>query len=326
MNKMLVILGATATGKTDLALLLAKKFNGELVACDSRQVYKGLDIGTGKTSRMKGEGSRVKKGGGFWEIEGVKIWMYDVVELPRQYSVFEYEKQANEAIGNVFTRGKLPIVVGGTGLYLKALIDGLDNLKVPYDKKLRKKLEVLSVLELQKKLDLLSPAVFERLNNSDRNNPRRLVRAIELAVNSKHVSSKQKKLTSDNLQLDILKIGLTAPRPWLYQKIDIKVLEWFKEGIVSEVSDLIKNGVPVERFKELGLEYREIADNLISKKYPDKDLIQVIQAKIRQYAKRQMTWFKKEKCVNWIDITQKNWIEKVDKLVGNWYNLPILDD
>src|SRR3989338_8125799 len=128
MKKLLVILGPTATGKTDLAINLAKKFNGELIACDSRQVYKGLDIGTGK---YPAQYKKLKKGEGFWEIDGIKIWMYDKVFLNIQYTVFDYVKDAEIVIKDILDRGKLPIVVGGTGLYLRALSEELHNLSVP---------------------------------------------------------------------------------------------------------------------------------------------------------------------------------------------------
>ena len=148
MNKLLVILGPTATGKTDLALQLAGKFQGELVACDSRQVYKGLDIGTGKEPREKG---KVVKGKGFWEIDRAKIRMYDVADPKVQYTVADYVKEAAKAVEDISSRAKLPIIVGGTGFYLKALLLGLSNLSVPVDLKLRKQLEKLSVGELQEK-------------------------------------------------------------------------------------------------------------------------------------------------------------------------------
>lgn len=248
---------------------------------------------------------------------GIKIWMYDVAELPEQYSVANYIEAARSIIEDIFTREKIPIVVGGSGLYLKALTEGIDNLSVPSNEKIRNELEGLEILQLQEKLRLLSPARFRQLNDSDSANRRRLIRAIEIIL------AKPLKIRNSKFEIrkfDVFKIGLTAPRPFLNHKIDNRVLEWFKEGIVSEVEDLIKSGVPLTRFKELGLEYREIADNLISRKYTDEEQIRVIQAKIRQYAKRQITWFRRENNVNWIDITSPLWQAQVEKLVGNWYN------
>ena len=152
-RQLLVILGPTATGKTDLALLLVKKFNGELVSCDSRQVYKGLDIGTGKYPGAK-----------------VKVWMYDVADPKRQYSVADYVKDANKVINQILAKKKLPIIVGGTGLYLKALLQGFPHLAIPVDRKLRVKLQKLSLEKLQNKLKNLSPQKWEKMNYSDRQN------------------------------------------------------------------------------------------------------------------------------------------------------------
>ena len=187
MKKLLVILGPTATGKTDLALYLAKKFNGELVSCDSRQIYGGLDIGTGKMpSNSTYEVKRIRpcrsNDIGYWEIDGIKIWMYDVVSPKKQYSVADYVKDADRVIGEIRAKGKLPIIVGGTGLYLKAIFEGLPNLAIPVDKKLRNRLAKLSKAELQEKLKKVSPEKWESLNQSDRENSRRLIRAIELDI------------------------------------------------------------------------------------------------------------------------------------------------
>lgn len=316
MKRVLIILGPTATGKTDLALNLAKKFNGELVACDSRQVYQGLDIGTGK---MPGNAtSDVKKSDGWWEIGGVKIWIYDLVDLKDSYSAFDYAKDATKVIADIEKRGKLPIIVGGTGLYLKALLDGLAQ-SSGADSKLRLELEKLSLGELQEKVRSHSPARWERLNHSDQNNPRRLVRLLEQIQMYPYTS----KLSIPNIQLsnsDVLKIGLTAPRPYLNSKINSRVFAWFALGIVQEVESLIERGVPKERFKELGLEYRLIVDFLGGKISSQEELIQLIQTKIRQYAKRQMTWFKRDKEIKWFDVSEPNLSHRVVTEVGNWYN------
>lgn len=318
MIKSLVILGTTSTGKTDLALSLAKEFGGELVACDSRQVYKGLDVGTGKrpsgVSGIKGQGSRIKKYTGYWEINGVKVWMYDVVDLKKQYSVTDYVKDASRVIDEITARGKLPIVVGGTGLYLRALLDGLPSLAVPLDLKLRKKLENLSLEELQKKLKEISPQRWEKMNNSDRQNPRRLVRAIEIVLT---VTSDESLRATVRGGLQTLKIGLNAPREVLYQRINEQVIRWVKDGIVPEVKRLIEKGISKQRIQNLGLEYRvgvEYLDN------PNEEMIEKMQNKVRQYSKRQNTWFKKEKDVVWFDVADKSFLIKIANRVAKWYD------
>ncbi len=315
MNKLLVILGPTATGKTDLGLSLAKKLNGELIACDSRQVYKGLDIGTGK---LPGEKVKVEKGEGYWVLDGVKIWLYDVVDPKKQYTVVEYIDDAKKAVENIIKRSKLPIIVGGTGLYLRGLLEGFSNLGKPVDLKLREELEKLSLQQLQGRISTLSPIQFEKLNNSEKNNKRRLIRQIELISMYPYISTNTE-LLGLSKDFDILKIGLTAPRSDLNQRIDLRIISRINFGMIKEALDLKNRGVSTKRMKELGLEYGILADyldGLINKE----ELITVLQNKIHQYAKRQLTWFKKEKEVSWFDITVKNYSQKVVKQASNWYN------
>lgn len=319
MNKLLIILGPTATGKTDLAISLARKFDGEVVACDSRQVYKGLDIGTGKHPSAlrqledKVQSKNLKKGKGFWEIGSIKVWMYDIVSLRKQYTVADYVKDARVVLDDIKKRGKVPILVGGTGLYEKALIEGLSSLQAPLDKKLRDKLTNLSLKQLQKKLQKVSPKKWELLNNSDRNNPRRLIRAIELLSAKDQVPSIQEK------RFDTLKIGLNAPRDILYEKINKRVYIWIEEGIVDEVKNLRKRGVSKKRFRALGLEYAVVVDYLDGK-INIEEMIERMQTKVRQYAKRQNVWFKKEKDITWFDVTTSDYEDRIVKQVSNWYN------
>ncbi len=313
MNKVLVILGSTATGKTDLALQLAGKFQGELISCDSRQVYKDLDLGTGK---LPGGKVSVQKGIGFWILDGIKIWMYDVINPKRQYTVFNYVKDATLAIEEIQKKGKLPIIVGGTGLYLKGLLYGFSNLEIPLDKKLRSDLSKLSLNELQKKLQNLSIKKWESLNLSDQKNPRRLVRAIELEISPRRSPSDHLRggMATDN----ILKIGLNAPKEVLYQRIDERVISRIEQGMVNEAGKLYKDGLSLKRMRQLGLEYGVLADYL-EKKIDEDDLGQIMQRKIHNYAKRQITWFKKEQDVNWFDITEEKYYNELEKLVAKWY-------
>ncbi len=316
-KKLLVILGPTSTSKTDLALKLAKEFNGEIVACDSRQVYVGLDIGTGKlpSERWEMGDGRWKKGKGFWEMDGVKIWMYDVSDFKRQYTVYDYAKDANKVTLDILKRGELPIIVGGTGFYLKALLEGLPNLGIPLDVKLRKELEKLSKDILQRKLQQVSFKKWEKMNFSDRQNPRRLIRAIEIAVSKPHASSSEARFRN----LDVLKIGLTAPRQILYQRIDKWIISRIKQGMVDEARSLQKRGLNYRKMKQLGLEYGILADYLEGKIKNEQELIKVLQGKIHGYARRQITWFKNEKDVFWFDIMNKNFQRELEKQVAKWY-------
>lgn len=313
-KKILVILGPTSSGKTDLAIYLAKKFNGELISCDSRQVYKALDIGTGK---LPSQNSKItyEKNDNYWLVNGIKIWMYDVADPTKRYDVSKYIKDARKIIEQIVKNQKLPIIVGGTGLYLKALIYGLSN--VSTNKKLRKELEKLTLNLLQNKIKEISINKWESLNESDQKNPRRLIRAIELVV----LSPKQieKNINSLVKEYEILKIGLSAPRDILNKRIDARVDQRISEGMIKEAERLNKEGLSFKRMKELGLEYGVLADYLTGK-ITKNELVKNLKIKIHQYAKRQMTWFKKEHEIFWFDVTEKDWVEKVEKLILDWYN------
>jgi tRNA dimethylallyltransferase len=315
-KKLIVIMGPTATGKTDLGITIAKKFNGEIISCDSRQLYKGLDIGTGKLPSMNSSVS-FQKFEGYWVIDGIKVWMLDVVEAKDRYDISLFITQANSAIENILDQQKMPILVGGTGHYIRGLLEGIPNLIIPIDNKLREKLEKLSLYELQKRLKNISSERWEKLNDSDKFNKRRLIRAIELITLYPYIediSNSVRHMPS----FDSLKIGITASREVLYKNIDLRVLSRL-EGMIEEASKLNKEGLSFERMRELGLEYGMLADLLESKISRD-DFIKTLQIKIHQYAKRQMTWFKKEKDVSWFDITDVGFEEKVEKKIVDWYN------
>lgn len=323
MKKVLVILGPTASGKTDIALEFAKKYNGELVSCDSRQVYVGLDIGTGKLpgGKWKVEDGRWKKGKGFWEINGIKVWMYDVADSKTQFTVKDYVVRAEKIITDIHQRGKLPIIVGGTGFYLKAILSGLPNLSISVDEKLRGELQELSLLELQEKLETLSPAKWKLLNDSDKQNPRRLTRSIELISMYGYMNANDKRKAISE-KYEVLKIGLTAPREILNKRIDDRVISRISQGMIEEAINLHKNGLTFKRMKELGLEYGMLAELLEGKISEDQFTVQ-LSVKIHQYAKRQMTWFKNpstsSECIFWFDITENNWQKKLEKMILKWY-------
>ncbi|MDO8499015.1 MAG: tRNA (adenosine(37)-N6)-dimethylallyltransferase MiaA [bacterium] len=324
MKKVLVVLGPTAIGKTDLALKLAKKFDGELISCDSRQVYQGLDIGTGKmpsqNSKIKSQRYKLKvqKLKSRWVINGISIWMYDVADPQVRYTVADYVKEAEKVIGNIIKKGKIPIIVGGTGLYLKALLEGLPNLSIPMDYQLRGELEKLSLEELQQIIQLLSPTGWKKLNDSDRKNPRRLLRSIELILMNPYIQSiKNLKFKIKNYNL--LKIGLTVPRQVLKQRINLRLISRINQGLIEEGERLLKEGVTLKRMRELGLEYGMLAE-LLGGEISQKQFLEQLSVKISQYAKRQMTWFKKEKDVFWFDITKGNFSQEVEKIIQSWYD------
>lgn len=315
MNKILVVLGPTATGKTDLALSLAKKFKGELVSCDSRQVYQGLDIGTGKLPNKYDE---LKTGQNFWEINGVKIWMYDVVDPKIQFTVKNYVDQTTLVVDDITKRGKLPIIVGGTGLYLKALLYHLPNIYIPVNKKLRGELEKLTLEKLQEKSIALSPFKWQSLNDSDKKNKRRLLRSIEIIIMNPYGKTIDKMdVISD--KFNIFKVGLTAPRDLLNKRIDLRLISRINQGLIKEAEELYESGLSLSRMKELGLEYGMLAE-ILEGKIDLEEFRETLSLKIHQYAKRQMVWFKKDKDINWFDITDLGWSLQLEKMVSSWYH------
>lgn len=190
MEKLLVICGPTATGKTSVAIHLAKKFNGELVSADSRQVYRKMDIGTGKdlpqNSSFQFPVSSLKKQDvGFYVIDGIRLWGYDLIDPQNDFNISKYLNIAKDIIEEIWKRDKLPILVGGTGFYIKGIIDGIGTSQIPKDESLRKSLEKKDVEELFEILAQTDSVRSSKLNKSDRNNPRRIIRAIEIALSGK---------------------------------------------------------------------------------------------------------------------------------------------
>jgi len=309
MEKILVILGPTATGKTSLAFKLAKKFNGEVLSFDSRQIYKGMDIGTGKDIRKA-----IFKDG-YYLLDGIKIWLYDLV-LPNQiFNVSDYIKKAKKVLNKVWTEDKLPILVGGTGFYLQALIKGLDTSGIKPDLKLRGKISSYSVEELQSMLKNKEPGKFRQMNHSDRLNPRRLIRAIEIAFSEKNNGLKDK----GGIKADSLMIGLKAPFDFLYRKIDQRVEKRVAQGLEKEIKSLMVKGYNFEN-SVLGstLGYQQWQVYFKGKKTKN-EIVQKWKYDEHAYARRQMIWFKKDRDIVWFDINQKGWETKVVDKVLFWY-------
>lgn len=287
--KLIVILGQTATGKSDLAVRLAKKFEGEVISADSRQVYKGLNIGTGKITKR--------------EMKGVPHYLLDVANPKKQFSVFFYKKLAEQAITDIYKRGKIPIICGGTGLYIDAVVNSVVLPEVEPNLKLRKQLEKKSAQELFKLLKKLDP---RRAKTIDAQNPRRLIRAIEIV-------KALGKVPTCNLQpttYDLLKIGLKLPDEKLRQKIHIRLFARIREGMVAEVKRLNENGLSWKRLESFGLEYKYIALYL-QKKITKDEVLTKLETEIWRYAKRQNTWFKRDEKIKWFGPKEFKKVEKV---------------
>ncbi len=319
MKKLLIICGPTATGKTSLALHLAKVFDGELVSADSRQVYRDMNIGTGKDLPLnpKYQISDIKwkrKKLGFYKINGVRIWGYDLVGPTEEFSVAHYVEIADRIIKHVWQQGKLPILVGGTGFYIKALVDGLETLSIVKDEFLRKSLKYKEVSELFEILIELDPLRARSMNRSDKKNPHRLVRAIEVAK----AGVKADKARGFS-KCETLFIGLIASKEALFKKIDQRIKKRVKAGIEGEIKELLKKGISWHSQAMSSLGYRQWKGFFKGNK-TKKQVISEWKKEEQRYARRQITWFKSDKRINWFDITRIGWQKNLDKLLKKWYS------
>ena len=278
-NKVIAIVGPTSSGKSALAIRLAKKFGGEVISADSRQVYKGLNIGTGKITKK--------------EMWGIRHHMIDVVSPKKQFSVAEYRKIAEEKMKEIHGRGKIPIVTGGTGLYIDSLVNGIVIPEVPPNLILRKKLEKKNTSELFAMLKKIDP---RRAKIIDRNNHRRLIRAIEISRELGKVPSFKLRVPNHKT----LKIGPSLSDKELRSKIHIRLFARISRGMIGEARKLHEKGLSWKRMDGLGLEYRYLAKYL-KKEISKKEMFEKLETEIWRYAKRQMTWWKRDKNIRWFD-------------------------
>ncbi len=306
--KLLVIYGPTVTGKTALAIKLAKKFNGEIISADSRQVYKGLDIGTGKVNFS----SKVEKHQGYWIVDDIKVHGFDVLNPGKQYSVSEFIDYGSKSVTSITKLGKLPILVGGTGFYIKSFLYGLESQGIRKNTRLRNSLSKLSALQLFEKLRKLNPQKAASLNRSDVNNPRRLIRTIEIEKST----SKQANLNTQRFVGKIKIIGLTAPNEYLYRKADKWLEDRLKAGLADEIKKLMET-VDSHWLSSLGLEYKWLALSSLGKK-ETVEAIKRLKGDIHAYIRRQKTWFKQFKNIMIYDISKKEETELVVRNIENF--------
>ena len=284
-KKVLVIVGPTASGKSALAVKLAKKFNGEIISADSRQVYKGLDVGTGKITKQ--------------ERRGIPHYLLDVANPRKQFSAAEYKKLSDEKVRYIVQKGKLPIVVGGTGFYIDVLTGSVVLPDVPPNKTLRKRLEKKNLEELFK---ILKKKDLRRAKDIDRNNKIRIIRALEIIDSLGKVPLNRGRQASTKFVF----IGLKPNN--LNERIHKRLIERLP-GIIREARKLHREGLTYKRMYELGLEYRYVAMYLQGN-LNKLDMFNKVNREIRRYAKRQMTWFKRNKKIKWFGPEDLRAIEK----------------
>ena len=286
-QRVIIILGPTSAGKTALSIHLAKKFNGEVISADSRQVYKGLNLGTGKVTKR--------------EMANIPHHLLDVIDPKKQFSAADFKEQSETAIKDIVARGYLPIVAGGTGLYADTLAGTVILPGVPPNEKLRIKLEKYTKERLLKMLKKMDPV---RAKNIEPQNKRRIIRAIEIAKTLGKVP-KQKKGASS---YEILWLGIDLPDNVLKQRIAIRIKERLRQGMVAEAKRLYAHGLTYKRMEALGLEYRYLA-HLLKKRITKVEFKEQLNSAIWQYVKRQRRWFKRNKEIQWFSPKEHKKIE-----------------
>ena len=298
MKKVLVITGPTAVGKSDAAVELALKLNGEIISGDSIQVYRGFDIGSGKITKE--------------EMRGIPHHNLDVLDPKENYSVALFQKQARSAIEEITARGKLPILCGGTGLYLKACLYDYE-----FEQDSRElDLSPFEAMDNDALVAYLNEKDPESLKSIHPNNRKRLIRACAIAstgtTKSESIESQKKEMI-----YDVLLLGLTCERKVLHERINLRVRKMQQKGLKCEMERLLNQGVTFDDQSMQGIGYREWRGYFEGNMSED-EVIEAIQLHSRQFAKRQYTWFNNQFPVKWFDIFEENWKENMEHCVKEW--------
>lgn len=299
MKKVIIIAGPTAVGKSDLAIKLAKKLNTEIISADSMQIYRKMDIGTAK---IKEE-----------EMDGIVHHMIDIVDPDENYSVQNFQNQAYEIFDQIFEKDMVPIVVGGTGLYIDSLVYDYDFLNVKPDYKLRKELEDQYKKDPKSLLDQVRNIDSDLYKNINLNDMKKMIRIIEVyKLAGKKINYDRKNLNED---IDYKLFVLTDDRKVLYDRINKRVDQMIDQGLVEEVKGLLDEGLEenVQSLKAIG--YREVIPYLEGQ-YSKEEMIELIKRNSRRYAKRQLTWFRRNEYSNWIDISKEEF-NSADKIIDH---------
>jgi tRNA dimethylallyltransferase len=294
---LVAVVGTTASGKSDLAIQLARRFDGEVVSADSRQVYRGLDIGTGKVTPA--------------EQAGVPHHLLDVADVRQCFTVADYQALAEAALRQIWARGRLPLLVGGTGLYVRAVVDNLRFPRIAPDHALRRELERRPLPELVAELERLDPVTAGRI---DRRNPRRVVRALEVTRSTGMPFSAQRGAGPPPGR--VLQLGVTWPTETLRARIRTRLRARLeaRPGLVDEVQALLAAGVPASRLLELGLEYRFVT-RYVQGELGFEPMVAALETAIWRYAKRQRTWFGRDARVRWLD-PERDLVPQAERLVS----------
>lgn len=280
--KLVVVAGPTASGKSSLGIALAQQFQGEIVSADSRQVYRGLDLGSAKVTPE--------------ERALVPHHLLDVVEPAETYTVARFQQEVVRAIDDILSRGRQPLLVGGSPHYIQAVVDHLDIPPVAPQPELRARLEARSLEDLLAELERLDPASAASI---DRQNPRRIIRALEVCLITGQPFSAQRRVAEP--LYNCLQLAIDWPRAELYARIDQRVDERMCQGMVEEVRELLAGGLSHERLEAFGLEYRFISRLLRGEFASEAAMVERLKFAIHDFTRRQLTWFRKDPRLVWID-------------------------
>ena len=275
--KVISIVGPTSSGKTSLSIAIAKRFNGEVISADSRQVYRGMDLGTGKITEA--------------EMDGVPHYLIDIVDPMTIYTGADFKRDAQTSIDIILKNGHLPVIAGGTFFYIELLRGIMQPAPVPPDPIFRTSLDIYGTDELY---EILKAKDAHRAVAIDKDNRRRLIRSLEIIDKLGAVPA----VVQAESDYEWLHIGIDVPKDKLHQNIHIRLHERLRAGMIEEVKSLQANGVTWERMAELGLEYRYIAKHLQGE-LSKEDMESELETKIKQFAKRQLTWLKRDKEIEW---------------------------
>ena len=298
MKKPLIVLtGPTAVGKTSLSISLAKAVNGEIISADSMQVYKKMDIGSAK---IRPE-----------EMQGVKHYLVDVLDPEEEFHIVKFQQMAKEAMEEIYAKGKIPILVGGTGFYIQAVTRDIDFTEAEQENSYRTELEALAeekgAEHLHEMLRKVDPASADSIHA---NNVKRVIRALEFYhQNGTPISAHNEEQKKQVSPYDLAYFVLNAPRDILYERIDKRVDQMMDEGLVKEVEELRNDGCHRGMVSMQGLGYKEILAYLEGE-YPLEEAVRILKRDTRHFAKRQLTWFRRESDVIWVDKDRFNWDEK----------------
>lgn len=279
--KLVVVAGPTASGKSALGIALAQEFHGEIVSADSRQVYRGLDIGAAKVTPQ--------------ERALVPHHLLDVADPDEIYTVARFQQEATRAINGILARGRQPFLVGGSPHYIQSIVDHLDIPPIPPQPELRAQLEARPLVELLSELERLDPVSAASI---DRQNPRRVIRALEVCLVTGQPFSTQRGTAAP--LYNCLQLAIDWPRPQLYARIDQRVDERMQQGMIEEVRHLLAQGVTHERLEAFGLEYRFISRLLRGECASEAEMVQRLKFAIHDFTRRQLTWLRKDQRIVWI--------------------------